>query len=120
MLRCVTLRCVTFTRIGACCSAIFAAFGPLKFVDMSHEPSSGRHKGFCFIEYAEDRGADAALAAMNGFELAGRPIKVIVCFSFIYLFWGGELRHSPAAAAAAAACQWCVWLLFKKINRESV
>ncbi|CAN0430022.1 unnamed protein product, partial [Laminaria digitata] len=57
-------------------TAIFAAFGGLKFVDMSHDPATGRHKGFCFIEYNDVAGADAALRAMNGFELAGRAIKV--------------------------------------------
>ncbi|CAN0389035.1 unnamed protein product, partial [Discosporangium mesarthrocarpum] len=57
-------------------SAIFSAFGPLKSVDMSHEPNRGRHKGFCFVEYADVKSADMALQAMNGLELAGRAIKV--------------------------------------------
>lgn len=35
--------------------AIFSAFGPVKMVDMSHDPATGGHKGFCFIEYAEVR-----------------------------------------------------------------
>lgn len=61
--------------------AIFANFGPLKLVDMSHDSSTGRHKGFCFLEYVDVRGADAALRAMNGFELAGRAIKVMFVFS---------------------------------------
>ncbi|CAM9450659.1 unnamed protein product, partial [Sphacelaria rigidula] len=57
-------------------TAIFSAFGTLKLVDMSHDPVSGRHKGFCFVEYTDVKGADNALATMNGFELAGRAIKV--------------------------------------------
>lgn len=48
-------------------------------MDMSHDPATGRHKGFCFVEYADVKGADAALSAMNGFELAGRAIKVRRC-----------------------------------------
>ncbi|CAN0414039.1 unnamed protein product, partial [Ectocarpus sp. 12 AP-2014] len=57
-------------------TSIFANFGALKLVDMSHDSSTGRHKGFCFIEYVDVKAADAALRAMNGFELAGRAIKV--------------------------------------------
>ncbi len=68
-----------------CHSAIFANFGPLKLVDMSHDAATGRHKGFCFIEYVDERGADAALRAMNGFELAGRAIKV-PCSSLV-IWW---------------------------------
>eukprot|EP00903_Cladosiphon_okamuranus_P021627 g19885.t1 len=56
--------------------AIFANFGALKLVDMSHDATTGRHKGFCFIEYVDEKAADAALRTMNGFELAGRAIKV--------------------------------------------
>lgn len=66
----------TCTCFGCYHRAIFANFGALKLVDMSHDASTGRHKGFCFIEYVDERAADAALRAMNGFELAGRAIKV--------------------------------------------
>ena len=69
-------RCLPILCVCRLFRAIFAAFGALKFVDMSHDPSTGRHKGFCFIEYTDVAGADAALRAMNGFELAGRAIKV--------------------------------------------
>jgi poly(U)-binding-splicing factor PUF60 len=33
--------------------AIFGAFGPIRSCDMSKDPATGRHKGFCFIEYME-------------------------------------------------------------------
>lgn len=57
-------------------SAIFAAFGPVKTVEMSKNPATGGHKGYCFLEYAEKSSAEFALSAMNGFKLAGRAIKV--------------------------------------------
>lgn len=44
---------------------------------MSFDSATGRHKGFCFVEYDNTPSADQALQAMNGFELAGRPIKVL-------------------------------------------
>jgi len=49
----------------------FSAFGVITKVDMPREPT-GRSKGFCFIEYATEEAADAAIKTMNGFMLAGR------------------------------------------------
>lgn len=57
-------------------SAIFTAFGSVKSVEMSKNPATGGHKGYCFLEYAEQSSAVFALSAMNGFKLAGRAIKV--------------------------------------------
>ncbi|CAM9648544.1 unnamed protein product, partial [Choristocarpus tenellus] len=83
-------------------SAIFSAFGPLKTVDMSHDPATFRHKGFCFIEYLDIKSADAALAAMNGFELAGRAIKVGRPHGSSS---GGFQGNSVPAAGASTAMQ---------------
>lgn len=83
-----------------CRRAIFANFGALKLVDMSHDASTGRHKGFCFIEYVDEKAADAALRAMNGFELAGRAIKV--CSGFI-------------AEARSSWCSLSVLFLYLKV-----
>lgn len=55
---------------------VFESFGTVTDVTMSHEPATGKSKGFCFIEYDNAASANQALASMNGFELAGRPIKV--------------------------------------------
>lgn len=55
---------------------VFGQFGRIKQVDMSHEPSTGKSKGYCFVTYEQLEAADAAIAGMNGFQLAGRPIKV--------------------------------------------
>eukprot|EP00455_Lapot_gusevi_P055724 TRINITY_DN9100_c0_g1_i5.p1 TRINITY_DN9100_c0_g1~~TRINITY_DN9100_c0_g1_i5.p1 ORF type:complete len:413 (-),score=101.36 TRINITY_DN9100_c0_g1_i5:29-1267(-) len=53
----------------------FAPFGTIAKIDMPKE-ASGRSKGFCFVEYTTPEAANAALNAMNGYSLAGRPIKV--------------------------------------------
>lgn len=42
---------------------------------MSHDAVTGRSKGFCFVEFADPQTAQAAMA-MDGFDLAGRKIKV--------------------------------------------
>eukprot|EP01038_Epipyxis_sp_PR26KG_P014841 gene14841-19947_t len=56
-------------------AALFSSFGLVTKVEMSMDPATGKSKGFCFIEYSN---AESALAAqaMDGFELAGRKIKV--------------------------------------------
>lgn len=48
----------------------------MKSVEMSKNTATGGHKGYCFLEYAEQSSAEFALSAMNGFKLAGRAIKV--------------------------------------------
>lgn len=70
--------------------ALFSTFGTITKSEMSIDPATQRSKGFCFIEYNELASADAAMV-MDGFELAGRKIKV------------GRPHHGQAAGAAAAA-----------------
>lgn len=43
---------------------------------MSHDPVTGRSKGFCFVDFTTPESAAMALQTMNGFQLAGRPIRV--------------------------------------------
>ncbi|KAI8968220.1 hypothetical protein BDF20DRAFT_916773 [Mycotypha africana] len=55
---------------------IFEPFGPLDFVNLHRDSETGRSKGFGFIQYKNPADAKQALEKMNGFELAGRPLKV--------------------------------------------
>mmetsp|Transcript_8555 Transcript_8555/g.12756 ORF Transcript_8555/g.12756 Transcript_8555/m.12756 type:complete len:256 (+) Transcript_8555:3-770(+) len=55
--------------------ALFSSFGQIMKSEMSMDSQTGRSKGFCFLEYADPASASAA-QAMDGFELAGRKIKV--------------------------------------------
>ena len=55
--------------------AIFGGFGTVTRIDMSYEPSTGRSKGYCFVEFADQVSVYAALD-MNGADIAGRKIKV--------------------------------------------
>ena len=54
----------------------FSCFGPILEVNMSIDPSTGRHKGFCFVEYASEESAKMALESLNGITLGGRQLKV--------------------------------------------
>jgi hypothetical protein len=56
-------------------TALFSAFGPVVKCDMSFDQALGRSKGFCFVEFQDPQTAQAAMT-MDGFELAGRKIKV--------------------------------------------
>lgn len=67
--------------------ALFSTFGTIVKSEMSMDPQTGRSKGFCFLEFADPACAEAAMA-MDGFELAGRKIKV------------GKPLHGQSAAGA--------------------
>mmetsp|Transcript_19647 Transcript_19647/g.33371 ORF Transcript_19647/g.33371 Transcript_19647/m.33371 type:complete len:496 (+) Transcript_19647:36-1523(+) len=54
---------------------LFSTFGTVTKSEMQIDPMTGKSKGFCFLEFTEQASADAAMA-MDGFELAGRKIKV--------------------------------------------
>lgn len=43
---------------------------------MSLDAVTNHSKGYCFIEFDEPAAAEAAITAMDGFELGGRKIKV--------------------------------------------
>ncbi|KIJ45270.1 hypothetical protein M422DRAFT_251452 [Sphaerobolus stellatus SS14] len=55
---------------------VFEPFGELDFVDLHRDPLSGRSKGYCFIQYKRPEDARMALEQMEGFELAGRALRV--------------------------------------------
>lgn len=48
----------------------------VKSVAIKTDKSSGRSRGFAFAELGSDEEAQAAIAALDGSELDGRPIKV--------------------------------------------
>ena len=71
---------------------VFEPFGELEFVDLHRDPMTGRSKGYAFVQYVAvpvmrpfkltcrryKRSEDAkmALEQMEGFELAGRTVRV--------------------------------------------
>jgi len=56
----------------------FSPFGEVTEAKVISDRDTGRSRGFGFVTFADDEGADKAIAALNGTELDGRPIKVDV------------------------------------------
>ncbi|KAF8642255.1 hypothetical protein AX16_009530 [Volvariella volvacea WC 439] len=55
---------------------VFEPFGELAFVDLHRDPMTGRSKGYAFVQYKRAEDARMALEQMEGFELAGRTLRV--------------------------------------------
>ena len=55
---------------------LFEPFGELESVELLKDERSGSSKGVAFVQYKKVGGARMALEALNGFELAGRAIRV--------------------------------------------
>jgi cold-inducible RNA-binding protein len=54
----------------------FEEFGTVESADVIMDRNTNRSKGFGFVEMSSDEEAKAAIAALNGKELDGRPINV--------------------------------------------
>src|ERR1051325_3472793 len=54
----------------------FAAFGQVGEVNLIIDKASGRSRGFAFVTMGSPGEAEAAIKAMNGTNLAGRPLTV--------------------------------------------
>ncbi|KAG8455443.1 hypothetical protein GDO86_001574 [Hymenochirus boettgeri] len=55
---------------------IFEPFGRIENIQLLKELDTGRSKGFGFVTFSDAECARRALEQLNGFELAGRPMKV--------------------------------------------
>ncbi|KKS19533.1 MAG: RNA-binding protein [candidate division WWE3 bacterium GW2011_GWC1_41_7] len=55
---------------------MFAAFGNILSANVISDRSSGRSKGFGFVELEDDSAAQTAIAELNGTEIEGRKIVV--------------------------------------------
>ena len=56
--------------------AAFAAYGEVTSARVVTDRMTGRSKGFGFVEMPNAEQAEAAIAALNGSEMDGRPIRV--------------------------------------------
>ena len=56
--------------------AVFSEFGEVDSLNIIKDKSSGRSKGFGFVEMPNNSEADKAIEALNGTELKGRNLKV--------------------------------------------
>ncbi|KAH0563971.1 RNA-binding protein 39 [Cotesia glomerata] len=55
---------------------IFEPFGKIDNIQLIMDPETGRSKGYGFLTFRNSDDAKKALEQLNGFELAGRPMKV--------------------------------------------
>ncbi len=55
---------------------LFEQYGEVNFARVITEQETGRSKGFGFVEMNADDAANAAINALNGFELNGRKLTV--------------------------------------------
>jgi len=55
---------------------LFAAHGTVTSADVIMDRSTGRSKGFGFVEMSSDAEAQAAISALNGQQNNGRPLTV--------------------------------------------
>ncbi|MCF8066605.1 MAG: RNA-binding protein [Desulfarculaceae bacterium] len=54
---------------------LFAAYGEVISANVVADRATGRSRGFGFVEM-ESAEADAAISALNGSEMDGRPLRV--------------------------------------------
>lgn len=97
--------------------AIFEPFGTVESVQLIYDSETGRSKGYGFLQFKEAEAARQAMDQMNGFELAGRPMKVgpvtergdSSSYSFLddeeYEKGGVELNSTARAALMAKLSQ---------------
>ncbi|HEX2059388.1 MAG TPA: hypothetical protein VHK90_01475, partial [Thermoanaerobaculia bacterium] len=55
---------------------LFAQVGEVRDVFLPMDRESGRPRVFAFVEYANDADAAAAIERFNGYQLAGRALRV--------------------------------------------
>ena len=55
---------------------IFEPFGKIESIQLIMDPETGRSKGYGFLTFRNAADGKKALEQLNGFELAGRPMKV--------------------------------------------
>lgn len=65
-----------FSLTEADVKSVFEPFGAILAVDLHREPGTMKSKGFAFVQFVNSDIAEKAIEHMNGFELAGRQIRV--------------------------------------------
>ena len=55
---------------------LFSAHGHVTHCKIMRDATSGRSKGYCFVGMKTLQEADAAIKGLNGFQIAGKFLKV--------------------------------------------
>jgi len=56
--------------------AMFSPHGAVRSAEVISDRETGRSRGFGFVEMETDEGLQAAISALNGHEVNGRPLTV--------------------------------------------
>ena len=67
---------LSFSTTGEDLRAAFAKFGAVESAQVIMDRQTGRSRGFGFVEMPDDGEAQSAVSAMNGTDLADRPLTV--------------------------------------------
>ena len=55
---------------------MFSKHGPVRSAEVISDRETGRSRGFGFVEMETDEGLQAAISALNGADMNGRPLTV--------------------------------------------
>uniref|UniRef100_A0A672P8P8 Poly-U binding splicing factor a n=1 Tax=Sinocyclocheilus grahami TaxID=75366 RepID=A0A672P8P8_SINGR len=84
--------------------SVFEAFGRIKSCTLARDPTTGKHKGYGFIEYEVPESAQDAVSSMNLFDLGGQYLRVGKAVTpLMPLLTPATPGGLPPAAAVAAA-----------------
>ncbi|HZZ71047.1 MAG TPA: RNA-binding protein [Pirellulales bacterium] len=56
--------------------SLFGEFGPVVAAEVISDRETGRSRGFGFVEMESEAGMSAAIEALNGKDMGGRPLTV--------------------------------------------
>ncbi|XP_060730107.1 poly(U)-binding-splicing factor PUF60-B isoform X2 [Tachysurus vachellii] len=89
--------------------SVFEAFGKIKSCMLAREHTTGKHKGYCFIEYDKPQSSIDAVSSMNLFDLGGQYLRVGKAVTppmpLLTPTTPGGLPPAAAVAAAAATAK---------------
>lgn len=89
--------------------SVFEAFGRIKSCTLARDPTTGKHKGYGFIEYDKGQSSQDAVSSMNLFDLGGQYLRVGKAVTppmpLLTPTTPGGLPPAAAVAAAAATAK---------------
>ena len=65
-----------WTTTSADLEQMFAAHGSVRAAEVISDRETGRSRGFGFVEMDDEQGMNAAIQALNGQNIGGRPLTV--------------------------------------------